>query len=145
MPVHRSGGAIGRFCAVRPPHHQRQRRRLRPGPHPPAACLYVGGTFNCTFNAGGIVNSCAGSSITVNIGVRIPAGSSLRLAADSILSAVIQNSTDPPGQMTFTTFSGGGWFDRCGPPVTSLRLINTANPNVTIASVTGLSLPITCR
>ena len=106
----------------------------------------VSAVFNCTYNAGGVVSSCAASSVTVNITLRITPRSNLRLQADSIISAVTQNATDPPGNVTFTGFSGGGWFDRCGPNVTALRLINTTvNPNIAIVTIPGLSIPITCR
>ena len=106
---------------------------------------YVGGVFNCTYNAGGVVSSCANSNITVNIGVRIPAGSSLRLAAGvGIRSTVAVSPADPPGVMTFTGFSGGGWFEpSCGPTQTTLNLMNATG--AVIATVTGLSIPITCR
>jgi len=108
---------------------------------------YTRGDFKCTFNAGGIVNSCAGSSITVNITARMSTGSSLKLLTDQgILSnTVVLSRTDPPGSVTFTGFSGGGWFDRCGGPVTRLSLINTNNPNVVIATASNLSIPIACR
>lgn len=106
-----------------------------------------GGVFNCTYNAGGVVSSCANSSIRVNITLRMSTGSSLKLFTNHIFSnGVVLSRTDPPGDVTFTGFSGGGWFDQCGPPVTQLRLVNTSvNPNLTIATVSGLSIPVTCR
>jgi hypothetical protein len=107
---------------------------------------FVGGSFNCTYNAGGVVSSCANSSITVNITMKFAAGSRLKLATDSISSLDLFTTTaSAPGNVTFRTFSGGGWFDRCGPAQTRLLLVNTSVSTSAVASVSGLSVPITCR
>jgi hypothetical protein len=106
-----------------------------------------GASFNCTYNAGGVVNSCAGSTITVNITVPMSVGSSLKLSTNHIQSNVTTTTkTNPPGTVTFSGFSGGGWTTSCGPPVTTLTLLNlSVSSSATVASVSGLSLPVTCR
>lgn len=106
-----------------------------------------GASFNCAYNAGGIVTSCAGSSITVNITVPMSVGSNLKLSTNHIQSnGVVATRSNPPGTVTFSGFSGGGWFDQCGPPITRLDLFNTSvSSSTVVASVSGLSLPVTCR
>jgi hypothetical protein len=106
-----------------------------------------GASFNCTYNAGGVVNSCAGSTITVNITVPMSVGSSLKLSTNHIQSNVTTTTkANPPGSVTFQGFSGGGWTTGCGSPVTRLDLFNvSASSSVVVASVSGLSLPVTCR
>jgi hypothetical protein len=108
---------------------------------------YVSGGFSCTYNSGGIVNSCGGSTITVNITKGMNVGSNLKLLTNHIQSVgLVPTTANPPGRVTFSGFSGGGWFDQCGPAVTRLSLINTSVSSSTIvAEVSGLSLPLTCR
>lgn len=108
---------------------------------------FVSGSFSCTYNGGGIVNSCAGSTITVNITVPMAVGSALKLSTNHIQSTgTVRSTANPPGNVTFSGFSGGGWFDQCGPPVTRLDLFNTSvSSSAVVANVTGLSLPVTCR
>jgi hypothetical protein len=107
---------------------------------------FVSGSFNCTYNAGGVVNSCSGSSVTVNITVPMSVGSSLKLFTNHIQSlGSVQTTANPPGNVTFNGFSPGGWFDQCGPPVTQLGVANLSVSTSLVASVSGLSLPVTCR
>lgn len=106
----------------------------------------VSAAFNCRYNAGGIVSSCSESVVTINVTMRLPVGSRLKLATNHIISTgTVATTRDPAGNVTFRGFSGGGWFDRCGPPVTRLVLINTSVSSNGIAQITGISMPVTCR
>jgi hypothetical protein len=101
--------------------------------------------FNCSFNAGGVVNSCANSVVVVHVTVNVPVGSNLKLFTDNIFSTgVFTTTTSQPFDATFRGFSGGGWFNQCGPPITQLNLANLSVSTSSIASLSGLSLSIKC-
>jgi len=105
---------------------------------------YVGGTFTCTFNAGGVLNLCNNSNIRVNITARMAVGTSLRLNALGMTgTSILQTTTDPPGNMTFQNFNGPGNFDTCPGPIQQLSLFNAS----TAAPITAItvSIPVSCR
>ena len=105
---------------------------------------YVGGTFTCTFNAGGVLNLCNNSNIRVNITLRMPVGTTLRLTASGAVSSSLpQTRTDPPGEVVFQNFNGFGNFDTCPAPVRQIVLFN-ASTAAAIASA-NVSIPVSCR
>jgi len=105
------------------------------------------GVFNCTYNAGGIVNSCSNSFIKVNITMKFAAGSRLKLITDGALQSGLYTTTssNAPGEVTFSGFGGSGGSG-CAPTVRQLGLINTSVSTSTIvANVSGLALQVICR
>ena len=97
----------------------------------------------CFYNAGGVLSSCSGQ-IVVNITNKIAVGSTLRLFG-SFWGGNRATTTSPPGSINFL-LTGGTGGTSCPGPLTSLALLNLSESSSTvIASVGGISIPVTCR
>jgi hypothetical protein len=96
----------------------------------------------CLYNAGGILSNCSGN-VVVNITNRIAVGSTLRLSG-SFYGGNRTTTTSPPGSINFYLTGGAG--TSCPGPLTSLALINLSESSSTVvASVGGITIPVTCR
>jgi hypothetical protein len=97
----------------------------------------------CLYNAGGLLSNCSGN-VLVNITNKIAVGSTIRLSG-SFWGGNRTTSTSPPGSINFF-LTGGTSGTSCPGPLTSLALINLSESTSTvIASVGGISIPVTCR
>jgi hypothetical protein len=104
--------------------------------------LGAAGVITCLYNAGGVLSNCSGN-ILVNITNKIAIGSTLRLSG-SFWGGNRVTEKSPPGSINF--FMTGGAGTSCPGPLTSLALVNlSVSSSTVIASLGGISIPVTCR